>query len=84
MESGYAIGNVFFAGQADPYSVRLNYGAHRPEDIESGFKRLGRRLARVRSGLRRDGTHSRSLGGPSQAVTGDAPPITPDYSALRS
>lgn len=38
---GYAIGNVFFAGQADPYSVRLNYGAHRPEDIESGFKRLG-------------------------------------------
>lgn len=38
---GYAIGNIFYAGQADPYSVRLNYGAHRPEDIETGFKRLG-------------------------------------------
>lgn len=38
---GYAIGNVFYPNHPDPYSMRLNYGAHRPADIELGFKRLG-------------------------------------------
>jgi DNA-binding transcriptional MocR family regulator len=38
---GYAIGNVFYPNHPDAYSMRLNYGAHRPADIELGFKRLG-------------------------------------------
>lgn len=38
---GYAIGNVFYPSHPDPYVMRLNYGAHRPADIDLGFKRLG-------------------------------------------
>jgi DNA-binding transcriptional MocR family regulator len=38
---GYAIGNIFYAGHPDPYTMRLNYGMHKPADIERGFKRLG-------------------------------------------
>ncbi|MBK8134976.1 MAG: PLP-dependent aminotransferase family protein [Chloroflexi bacterium] len=38
---GYAIGNIFYAGAPDPYTMRLNYGLHKPADIERGFKRLG-------------------------------------------
>jgi len=38
---GYAIGNVFYPNNPDPHVMRLNYGAHRPADIDIGFKRLG-------------------------------------------
>jgi len=36
----YAIGNVFFPNHPDNYYIRLNYGAHRPEQIDEGFRRL--------------------------------------------
>jgi GntR family transcriptional regulator/MocR family aminotransferase len=38
----YAIGNVFYTNSCGSYRIRLNYGAHKPADIEEGFKRLGR------------------------------------------
>ena len=38
----YAIGNVFYTNGGGNYKMRLNYGAHSPEDIVEGFKRLGR------------------------------------------
>lgn len=38
---GYAIGSVFYPKNPDNYYIRLNYGAHRPEQIEEGFRRLG-------------------------------------------
>jgi 2-aminoadipate transaminase len=38
----YAIGNVFYTNNCGNYRIRLNYGAHKPADIEEGFKRLGR------------------------------------------
>ncbi len=38
----YAIGNVFYTNNCGSYKIRLNYGAHKPSDIEDGFKRLGR------------------------------------------
>lgn len=38
---GYAIGNIFYAGTPDPFTMRLNYGSHKPSDIERGFRRLG-------------------------------------------
>lgn len=38
----YAIGNVFYTNSAGAYKVRLNFGAHPPEQIEEGFRRLGR------------------------------------------
>jgi DNA-binding transcriptional MocR family regulator len=38
----YAIGNVFYTNNCGSYRMRLNYGAHKPSDIEEGFKRLGR------------------------------------------
>jgi GntR family transcriptional regulator/MocR family aminotransferase len=37
----YAIGSVFYPNHPDNYYVRLNYGAHRPEIIDEGFRRLG-------------------------------------------
>ena len=39
---GYAIGNIFYTNGAGDYKMRLNFGAHTPERIEEGFKRLGR------------------------------------------
>jgi DNA-binding transcriptional MocR family regulator len=38
----YAIGNVFYVNGGGNYKMRLNYGAHPPETIEEGFRRLGR------------------------------------------
>jgi GntR family transcriptional regulator/MocR family aminotransferase len=38
----YAIGNVFYTNNCGSYRIRLNYGAHKPADIEEGFRRLGR------------------------------------------
>lgn len=38
----YAIGNVFYTNSGGNYRMRLNYGAHTPEKIEEGFRRLGR------------------------------------------
>ena len=38
----YAIGNVFFTNSGGSYHMRLNYGAHTPEEIQEGFRRLGR------------------------------------------
>jgi DNA-binding transcriptional MocR family regulator len=42
MDVAYAIGNVFYTNGAGNYRVRLNFGAHKPADIEEGFRRLGR------------------------------------------
>jgi DNA-binding transcriptional MocR family regulator len=42
MGVAYAIGNVFYTNNCGSYRMRLNYGAHKPSDIEEGFKRLGR------------------------------------------
>jgi GntR family transcriptional regulator/MocR family aminotransferase len=42
MGVAYAIGNVFYTNSCGSYKIRLNYGAHKPSDIEDGFKRLGR------------------------------------------
>lgn len=38
---GYAIGSVYFTRNPDNYTIRLNYGAHKPTEIEEGFRRLG-------------------------------------------
>jgi DNA-binding transcriptional MocR family regulator len=38
----YAIGSVFYTNGCGSHRIRLNYGIHPPEDIEEGFKRLGR------------------------------------------
>ncbi|NOK86186.1 MAG: hypothetical protein GFH27_549411n16 [Chloroflexi bacterium AL-W] len=38
----YAIGNVFYTNGGGNYRMRLNFGAHTPEKIEEGFRRLGR------------------------------------------
>ncbi len=38
----YAIGNVFYTNGCGSYRIRLNYGNQLPEQIEEGFKRLGR------------------------------------------
>lgn len=38
----YAIGSVFHTNNGGSHRIRINYGAHRPADIEEGFKRLGR------------------------------------------
>jgi GntR family transcriptional regulator/MocR family aminotransferase len=38
----YAIGNVFFTNNAGSYHMRINYGFHRPQEIEEGMRRLGR------------------------------------------
>jgi DNA-binding transcriptional MocR family regulator len=42
MGVAYAIGNVFYTTNPDNYTMRLNFGAHRPADIEEGFQRIGR------------------------------------------
>ncbi len=38
----YAIGSVFHTNGSGSYNMRLNYGAHPPEVIDDGFRRLGR------------------------------------------
>jgi DNA-binding transcriptional MocR family regulator len=38
----YAIGNVFFTNGTGSYNMRINYGIQRAQDIEEGFRRLGR------------------------------------------
>lgn len=38
----YAIGNVFYTNGCGSYQLRINYGTHRPADIEEGIRRLGR------------------------------------------
>ncbi|HEX2908208.1 MAG TPA: PLP-dependent aminotransferase family protein [Phototrophicaceae bacterium] len=38
----YAIGSVFYTNSCGGHRMRMNYGAHKPTDIEEGFKRLGR------------------------------------------
>lgn len=42
MGAAYAIGNVFYTNGCGSYRMRVNFGAHKPADIEEGFKRLGR------------------------------------------
>jgi DNA-binding transcriptional MocR family regulator len=42
MGVAYAIGSVFYTNACGSHRIRLNFGAHRPADIEEGFKRLGR------------------------------------------
>ena len=38
----YAIGSVFYTNGGGSYKMRVNYGAHPPEVIDDGFRRLGR------------------------------------------
>lgn len=38
----YAIGSVFFTNNGGSHRMRVNFGTHRPADIEEGFRRLGR------------------------------------------
>ncbi len=38
----YAMGTVFFGNGGGNYHLRINFGAHKPEQIEEGFRRLGR------------------------------------------
>ncbi|RMG73708.1 MAG: PLP-dependent aminotransferase family protein [Chloroflexi bacterium] len=38
----YAIGSVFYTNGGGAYRMRLNFGAHPPEVIDEGFRRLGR------------------------------------------
>lgn len=38
---GYAIGSVYYPYHSDNFTMRLNFGAHPPREIEEGFKRLG-------------------------------------------
>lgn len=38
----YAIGTVFFPNGNGSYYMRINFGAHKLQDIEEGFRRLGR------------------------------------------
>lgn len=42
MGAAYAIGNVFYTNNCGNHRIRLNYAAHKPFDIEEGFKRIGR------------------------------------------
>ncbi|MDX1995000.1 MAG: PLP-dependent aminotransferase family protein [bacterium] len=42
MGVSYAIGNVFYTNNFGTHRMRLNYGQHKPEVIEEGFRRLGR------------------------------------------
>lgn len=42
MGVAYAIGSVFYTNNCGSHRMRLNYGIHRPLDIEEGFRRLGR------------------------------------------
>jgi DNA-binding transcriptional MocR family regulator len=42
MGAAYAIGSVFYANTCGSHRLRLNYGSHKPADIEEGFKRIGR------------------------------------------
>ncbi|MCL4248390.1 MAG: PLP-dependent aminotransferase family protein [Anaerolineae bacterium] len=37
----YAIGSVFYPDGEGNYHLRMNFGAHKPQDIEEGFRRLG-------------------------------------------
>ncbi|MFW5748552.1 MAG: PLP-dependent aminotransferase family protein [Chloroflexota bacterium] len=39
---GFAIGNVFYTNGGGSYKMRINFGAHPPEKIDEGFRRLGR------------------------------------------
>lgn len=38
---GYAIGSVYYPNHSDNYTMRVNFGAHPPREIEEGYKRLG-------------------------------------------
>jgi DNA-binding transcriptional MocR family regulator len=38
---GYAIGSVYYTRNPDNYTMRINFSAHRPSEIEEGFRRLG-------------------------------------------
>jgi len=42
MGVAYAIGNVFYTDNCGTYRMRLNYSSHSVEDIERGFRLLGR------------------------------------------
>jgi len=37
----FAIGGLFFSGEGGEQAMRLNYGIHKPERIEEGFRRIG-------------------------------------------
>lgn len=42
MGVSYAIGNIFYTNGGGAYQMRVNYGAHKPAEIEEGLRRLGR------------------------------------------
>ncbi|MDE2747503.1 MAG: PLP-dependent aminotransferase family protein [Chloroflexota bacterium] len=37
----FAIGALFYTGDGGSHAMRLNFGIHKPETIEAGFKRIG-------------------------------------------
>lgn len=42
MGVAYAIGSVFYTNGCGSHRMRINYGTHKPADIEEGMRRLGR------------------------------------------
>ncbi|MFN8527440.1 MAG: PLP-dependent aminotransferase family protein [Anaerolineae bacterium] len=42
MGVAYGIGNVFHTDNSGSNQIRVNFAAHKPTDIEEGFKRLGK------------------------------------------
>lgn len=42
MDVAFAIGNVFYSNGCGNYHMRVNYGLQTPDNIEAGFRRLGR------------------------------------------
>lgn len=45
----FAIGNVFHTNASGSYYIRINFGAHRPNEIEEGLRRLGQAWREVAS-----------------------------------
>jgi 2-aminoadipate transaminase len=46
----FAVGSVFFPQHPDRSSLRLNFAAHSPAEIDEGLRRLGRALREYMSG----------------------------------
>jgi len=42
MGVAYGIGNLYYTNGSGTYKMRINFAAQKPNDIEEGFKRLGR------------------------------------------
>ncbi len=47
----FAIGGLFYSGEGGGRAMRLNFGIHKPEAIEEGFKRIGEAWAAARKSM---------------------------------